>query len=70
MQTESEREGKGLIQDTRARIKTLENTQGKAGLRQLTELRRVAIARRVIYAIQYSAMTERKSKAYKVCVIV
>ncbi len=30
MQTESEREGKGLIQETRARIKTLENTQGKA----------------------------------------
>ncbi len=29
VQTESEREGKGLIQETRARIKTLENTQGK-----------------------------------------
>ncbi len=39
-------------------------------LRQLTGLRRVAIARRVIYAIQYSAITERKSKAYKACVIV
>ncbi len=37
-------------------IKTLENTQGKARLRQLTGLRRVAIARRVIYAIQYSAI--------------
>ncbi len=30
----------------------------------------IAIARRVIYAIQYSAMTERKSNAYKACVIV
>ncbi len=43
--------------------------QGKARLRLLTGLRRVAIARRVIYAIQYSAITERKSKAYKECVI-
>ncbi len=75
MQTESEREGKGLIQEKQARIKTLENTQGKARqgkarLRQLTGLRRVAITWRVIYAIHYSAMTERKSKAYKACVIV
>ncbi len=33
------------------------------------ELRRVAIAMRVINAIQYSALTERNSKAYKECVI-
>ncbi len=32
VQTESEWQGKGLIQETRARIKTLENTQGKARL--------------------------------------
>ncbi len=29
VRTEYEWEGKGLIQETRARIKTLENTQGK-----------------------------------------
>ncbi len=40
-----------------------------ARLRLLTGLRRVAIARRVIHAIQYSAITERKSKAYKACVM-
>ncbi len=99
----SEWEGKGLIQETRARIKTLENTQGKARqgkarqdktrqdktrqdktrqdktrqdktrqdktrqdkTRQLTGLRRVAIARRVIYAIQYSASQRESPRLIK-----
>ncbi len=53
MQTESEREGKGLIQETRARIETLENIQGKARLRQLRGFRIAAKTRRVINAEQY-----------------
>ncbi len=60
----------GKNQNTRKHTRQGKARQGKARLRQLTGLRRVAIARRVIYAIQYSAITERKSNAYKACVIV
>ncbi len=65
MQIESEWQGKGLIQETRAGIKTQKT--GKARLYQLRGLRRVVIAR--IYAIQYSAERKRKSMVYVGCVI-
>ncbi len=65
VRTESERQSKGLIQETRAGIKTLENTQGKT----MTTTKGGYRLSGSDMCIQYSAITERKSKAYKACVM-